>query len=89
MNINDILEAKKYPIKFRSLKADGSFGRTDFKKIEIDLKRDISIAKVYIHEVAHILEPDMSEKDILKIERAIWKKITQKQIHKVYKKIFS
>ena len=89
MTIDDVLSSKKYPLTLRSLRKAGCFTQTDLKKIEIDAKRQVPLAKLYIHEVAHILNPDMSEKDVLEIERVVWKKATHKQIQKLYKKIFS
>ena len=89
VDIDDILKAKRLPLAFRSLKREGCHAQTDFKKIEIDPKSRIPLAKLYIHEVIHnLLDKDIAEYQVDKLENEIWDKATRGQIQKLYKKIF-
>lgn len=50
--------------------------------------RRISPAQIYLHELIHALKPNWSEKRVLATERYLWRKLTPRQRHRLYAKLF-
>ena len=60
----------------------------DERLIEIDLKRNTPPARTFIHEMIHFLNPGFSEERTRELESRIWEKINNKQIERIYRKMF-
>jgi len=60
-----------------------------FDRIRIDLKRNTNPIRTYIHEQLHLKHRDWKEWKVLKIERRIWKRLTQEQVRQLGKRLFS
>lgn len=58
-------------------------------KIYLDIKpRSLSPAQVYLHELIHVVHPNWSEKRVLATERYLWRRLTPRQRHQLYSKLF-
>ena len=84
--LKDILKAKGFTIDFGYIK--DAFAQTEGWHIKLHLKRQSPPARSFIHECIHYLNPEMPEKEVLKLESKLWKSATQKEIEKIYRKIF-
>jgi len=84
--IKDILKAKGYSLKFGYM--PDAMGVTLGWDIKLDLKSKWPPARVFIHEVVHYLNPEMSETDVHKLSNRIWRRATHKEILRIYRKIF-
>lgn len=82
-----ILRIKKIVVKFRNLSSRGEFGHIYNKNIVLDPKRQLPLAKVFLHECLHYLYPIKSEIEILKMENSIWHRLSRKDIERLYKKM--
>lgn len=83
-----ILRVKKLVVKFRNLSSKGEFGHIYDKIIVLDPKRQLPLAKVFLHECLHYLYPIKPETEILKMENSVWKRLSRKDIERLYKKMF-
>ena len=59
-----------------------------FHKVEIDLKTNVNPAKKYLHERIHQVRPAWSEAEVSKHENALWKRLTHKQVEKLFRQMF-
>ena len=87
-DLNRILGLRKLKIKFRSLDHLCEFGHIIGNIISLDLATHRPPAKTFIHECLHYIYEDAGHAEIYERERNIWNHITNKQIARVYRKIF-
>lgn len=58
-------------------------------RIFVALKaRRLSPAQIYLHELIHTLFSELSEKEVLKMERSMWRRLTPHQRYLLYRKLF-
>lgn len=57
--------------------------------IYIDLMHDEQPAKIFLHELIHYIDPFLSEKEVLRLERYYWSRMTQRDRFNLYKALFS
>lgn len=50
--------------------------------------RRVPLGSVYLHELLHALYPNWSEKQVLYMERHLWKRLSVHQKYLLYKKLF-
>lgn len=56
--------------------------------ITIDLSAHANPARIYLHELLHIYNPDWGERRVLNEERRMWKAMSTKQKHALYQELF-
>lgn len=87
--INQILKLKTR-VFFRHL--PDAFGQTEPEHpmgISIDLKKRSPPARTYVHECLHLIFPEKSEREIIRLEREVWNAATPKQKFHLYKRVFN
>jgi hypothetical protein len=84
--IKDILKSKGYTLSFGFM--SDAMGATLGWDIKIDLKSDWPPARIFVHEMVHYLNPEMSEKEVKSYSNKLWKKLTHKESLKIYRKLF-
>jgi hypothetical protein len=50
--------------------------------------RSLSPAQVYLHELIHTAYPKWTEKQVLYMERYLWKRLTNHERYLLYRKLF-
>lgn len=50
--------------------------------------RRISPAQIYLHELIHAYRPNWSETQVLAMERYIWKRLSNRELYDLYRKLF-
>ena len=91
MNIlSDIYRAERPKVKAKTLQGQGLYGKTwiTTHHVEIDLRRNTNPARTFLHEMIHQVRPAWTEKEVRGAERTIWSRMTQKQVAKLFKKMF-
>jgi len=83
-----ILRIKRLVVKFRNLSSKGEFGHIYDKVIVLDPKRSLPLAKVFLHECFHYLYPTYPETTILRMENVTWRRLSRKDIERLYRKMF-
>jgi hypothetical protein len=58
-------------------------------EIKIDLKRNANPVHTYLHELLHNKHPEWSETKVMRTERKLWKRLTQKQAYLLGKRLFN
>ena len=58
-------------------------------EIKIDLKRNTNPVRTYVHECLHLKYPEWSETRVLKTEREIWKRMSNRQVFELGKRLFN
>ena len=66
-----------------------AFGQSLPGEIKIDLKRRCSPIRVYLHELLHVKHWDWSERKVMRMEKKIWDRMSQKQIFFLGKRLFN
>jgi len=57
-------------------------------RIEIDLTGRDNIAMTFLHELIHLARPRWGEKRVLLTEKRLWKKLTHRQVARLYAKLY-
>ena len=87
-DLEKILRLRGLTIRFRNLNRAGAHGQIVENEISIDLATRRPPGKTFIHECLHYMYEDMAHEEIYAREKAVWDHITNKQIEKVYRKMF-
>jgi len=87
--VRKILRSKNLKYNFRSLGRENAIAQIQDELIEIDLKRSNPPIRNLIHEAAHHYYPDTPHSEIYQIESDEWKRLSQKDAVRLYRKMFS
>jgi len=88
-----------YTVHFRKIHSskiekkvgENSVGKVSYrrKKIYIDLSDEHEIpARVFLHEIIHVLRPSLPEIKVQHLEKNIWKRLTQKEKYLINRLLF-
>lgn len=84
--LQKLLKVRK-KVLFR--KPDGAIGECWPHMIVVDIAfTEISPAQIYLHELIHSFKPHWGEKRVLAMEKVLWKRITPRERHALYGKLF-
>lgn len=86
----DIFRAEKPKLRPKSLGRERVYAQTWVKThpVEIDLRINVNPAKKFLHEMIHQVRPSWSEKEVAQHENALWKRLSQRQITKLFQIMF-
>lgn len=89
--IKDIFRTERPKLQPKSLGREKVFAQTwtTAHPVEIDLRLNINPAKKYLHELIHQVRPAWTEKEVKAHEGKIWRRLSQRQIEKLFKQMFS
>lgn len=94
-SLQDLLK-RRFKVRFEDLPSDRYADVNHVEDVEnqfidvirINLKRKTEPARSLLHELIHLHCPELSEADVLLVERKIWHKLTQYERWMVYRRMF-
>ena len=82
----DLLKLSGYRLRFRWLNKK-TYGLIDFQRETITINLELFVTATAVHELAHLEKPDLSERKIIKLERARVNRMTTKDIRTLARKL--
>lgn len=81
-----ILRAKDFKVRFVALEHFADIDEEGV--IRLNLRKNNQVARNFVHEMIHFIEPKASERVVYQLESEVWNSLTVPQRAKLYKKLF-